>query len=84
MSTLIGVFLVIIAAVAAVLTFAMANAAGRYDDLSEQIYREELSRRELEDALNNPEYISPEQKQKARRSSETPAASGEESNTVWS
>lgn len=84
MSTFIGIFLVIISAVVAVIVFGMANMAGRYDELSNQIYREELSRRELEDALNNPEYISPEEKQKARLLNSTNPELDNEDFITWS
>lgn len=84
MSTFIGIFLVIISAVVAVLVFGMANMAGRYDELSDQIYREELSRRELEDALTNPECISPEEKLKARSLNSTNAELDNEDFITWS
>jgi hypothetical protein len=50
----------------ALLVFGMAQAAGKYDEVSERIYRNEMeklerSKKMMEEANTNPEYIEREQ-----------------------
>lgn len=67
MTTFLYIGLILVFALFALLVFGMAEAAGKYDEVSDRIYQKEMERLErhkklMEEADENPEYIAPEDK----------------------
>jgi hypothetical protein len=67
MTTFLYIVLILVFALFALLVFGMAEAAGRYDEISERIYQKEIEKLErslklMEEAEENSEYIAPEDK----------------------
>jgi hypothetical protein len=67
MTTFLYIVLILVFALFALLVFGMAEAAGKYDEVSDRIYQKEMERLErhkklMEEADENPEYIAPEDK----------------------
>lgn len=65
LEVIISIVVVIVVAFFALLTFGMAQAAGKYDEVSERIYQKEMEKLErhkqlMKEADENPEYIAPE------------------------
>lgn len=58
LTVLFGIFMIFVA----LLVFSMAQVSGRYDEMHERLYLQELRKqrlmeKEMEEAYNNPEYI---------------------------
>ncbi len=67
MTTFLYIGLILVFALFALLVFGMAEAAGKYDEVSDRIYQKEMEKLErhkklMEEADENPEYIAPEDK----------------------